>query len=28
VKRYKYENAAKLIEDFWKLVDQVLKENK
>jgi Family of unknown function (DUF6516) len=26
VKRYKYENAAKLIEDFWKLADQVLKE--
>ena len=26
VKPYRYENAAKLIEDFWQLVDQVLKE--
>jgi hypothetical protein len=25
-KPYKYENAAKLVEDFWKLVDRVLKE--
>lgn len=25
-KPYKYENAGKLVEDFWKLVDQVLKE--
>jgi Family of unknown function (DUF6516) len=25
-KPYKYENAAKLVEDFWKLVDQVLKD--
>jgi hypothetical protein len=25
-KPYKYENAVKLVEDFWNLVDQVLKE--
>lgn len=28
MKPYNYQNAAKLIEDFWELVDQVLKEKR
>jgi hypothetical protein len=28
VKPYNYENAAKLIADFWELVDKVLKEKR
>ncbi len=26
IKRYEFQNAAKLIEDFWNLVDSVLRE--
>ena len=28
MKPYNYENAAKLIDDFWELVDQVLKKKR
>jgi 1,2-phenylacetyl-CoA epoxidase PaaB subunit len=28
MKPYNYEDAAKLIDDFWELVDQVLKEKR